>query len=86
MNFTEKDRESLYKAIFSRRDVRGEFKPDPIPDNVLTRILTAAHHAPSVGFMQPWDFIVVKDPAVKRKIKDGFIVAHDEAARMFEGE
>lgn len=86
MIVTEKEREAVYKTIFNRRDVRGEFKPDPIPDDVLMRILTAAHHAPSVGFMQPWDFIVVKDKDVKRQIKKGFAVAHGEAAQMFEGE
>ena len=45
------------------RDVRGEFLPNPIPEKVLERVLRAAHHAPSVGFMQPWDFIVVTKPA-----------------------
>ncbi len=85
LKFSEQEREIVYKVIFSRRDVRGEFKPDPIPDDVLLRILTAAHHAPSVGFMQPWDFIVVKDPDIKRRVKEGFTIAHNEAALMFDG-
>ncbi len=85
MHFSARERDALYKVIFNRRDVRGEFKPDPVPDDVLHRILTAAHHAPSVGFMQPWDFIVVRDAAVKRKIKEGFRQAHEEAARLFSG-
>ena len=67
--FTEAERETVYKVIFNRRDVRGQFKPDPIPEDVLSRILAAAHHAPSVGFMPPWDFIVVKNPDIKRKVK-----------------
>ncbi|HEY4743277.1 MAG TPA: 5,6-dimethylbenzimidazole synthase [Desulfuromonadaceae bacterium] len=86
MKLNEQEREAVYKVIFNRRDVRGEFKPDMIPADVLSRILAAAHHAPSVGFMQPWNFIVVRDPEVKRKVKAGFTVAHDEAAQMFEGE
>ena len=86
MNITENEREAVYKTIFSRRDVRGEFKPDLIPDDVLMRVLTAAHHAPSVGFMQPWDFIVVKNTETKKKIKKGFASAHAEAAKMFEVE
>lgn len=86
MKITDSEREAVYKTIFNRRDVRGEFKADPIPDEVLKRILTAAHHAPSVGFMQPWDFIVVRDGEVKQKIKGAFEVAHGEAAEMFEGE
>lgn len=59
----------LYQAIFNRRDIRA-FKPDPIPENILTRILTAAHHAPSVGFMQPWDFILVRDHQTRRRVKE----------------
>ncbi len=83
---TESERDAVYKTIYSRRDTRGEFKSDPIPDEVLLRILDAAHHAPSVGFMQPWDFIVVKSPEVKKKIKAGFEIAHQEAAEMFPKE
>ncbi len=86
MQISQSERDAVYKTIFARRDVRGEFLPDPIPDEVLQRILMAAHHAPSVGFMQPWDFILVRDPVVKRRIKDGFETAHREAAALFEGE
>jgi 5,6-dimethylbenzimidazole synthase len=50
------------------------------------RVLTAAHHAPSVGFMQPWDFIVVKNIDTKKKIKKAFASAHAEAANMFDEE
>jgi 5,6-dimethylbenzimidazole synthase len=83
MYFSETQRLAVYDAIYHRRDVRGEFLPDPVPNEVLRRILTAAHHAPSVGFMQPWDFIVVTDPEVKRRVKQGFEVAHRDAAGMF---
>ncbi|MBK3774428.1 5,6-dimethylbenzimidazole synthase [Azospirillum sp. YIM DDC1] len=84
--FAPEERDALYKAIFSRRDVRGQFAPDPVPDAVLTRVLTAAHHAPSVGFMQPWNFIVVQDPAVKAQIHADFSQANEEAAALFTGE
>jgi 5,6-dimethylbenzimidazole synthase len=83
---TPTDRRGLYRAILSRRDVRGQFVPDPIPDAVLARVLAAAHWAPSVGFMQPWSFILVRDPAVRGRIKAAFNTANEEAARMFEGE
>jgi 5,6-dimethylbenzimidazole synthase len=86
MNFSETERDAVYKAIHTRRDVRGQFLPTPISQETLSRILDAAHHAPSVGFMQPWDFIVVRNPEVKQKIKDGFRIAHEEAAIQFEGE
>jgi 5,6-dimethylbenzimidazole synthase len=86
MTITTSEREALYKVIHSRRDVRGQFLPDPVPEAVLRRVLDAAHHAPSVGFMQPWDFVVVRDLAVREQIKEGFEIAHAEAAEMFEGE
>ncbi len=84
--FTAAERDALYKAIFSRRDVRGQFTPDPVDEATLTRILTAAHHAPSVGFMQPWNFILVRDPAVKARVHADFLQANAEAAALFEGE
>ena len=83
-NFSAAERDSVYKCIHKRRDVRGQFLPDPIPDETLARILRAAHHAPSVGFMQPWDFIVVRDAEVKRAVRDAFVTANTEAAEMFE--
>jgi len=84
--FSATERDAVYKCIFNRRDVRGQFLPDPIPDDVLARLLNAAHHAPSVGFMQPWDFIVVRDAAIKRKVQSAFQRAHVQAAEMFENE
>lgn len=84
--FSPAERDAVYKCIFNRRDVRGQFLPDPIQDEILARILRAAHHAPSVGFMQPWDFIVITDVAVKRKVRDAFQAANREAAEMFDDE
>ena len=80
------ERDAVYKCIHNRRDVRGQFLPDPIPDEVLGRILRASHHAPSVGFMQPWDFIVVRDPAVKHRVWEAFQTANREAAEKFDDE
>ena len=77
------ERAAVYKTIFTRRDVRGQFLPQPVPDEVLARILLAAHHAPSVGFMQPWNFLVVRSPEVKQRVHDAFAKAHAEAAMMF---
>ena len=51
--YSREERAALYRAIRERRDVRSQFLPDPVPDEVLARLLLAAHHAPSVGFMQP---------------------------------
>jgi len=61
----------LYETIFRRRDIR-EFRPDPIPDEVLARVLIAAHHAGSVGFTQPWNFLIVKDLERRREVKQLF--------------
>ncbi|MCE1274488.1 MAG: nitroreductase family protein, partial [Chlorobiales bacterium] len=83
---SDSERQALYKVIYSRRDVRGQFLPDPVPEEALRRVLDAAHHAPSVGFMQPWDFIVVRDPELRQKIKEGFEIAHAEASAMFDGD
>lgn len=57
---------NLYDAIHRRRDVRAEFTGAPIQQDVLERVLAAAHAAPSVGLSQPWDFILVGDPVVRR--------------------
>ena len=71
--------DGLYDVIFSRRDVRSQFLPDAIPDEVLSHILYAAHHAPSVGYMQPWNFLVIKSDEVKQRIHRAFVEANDEA-------
>ena len=82
--FTAAERDAVYRAIHTRRDVRGEFLPDAIPDDVLARVLTAAHHAPSVGFMQPWDFVLVRAREVRECIHRDFLAAHVEAEQMFD--
>jgi 5,6-dimethylbenzimidazole synthase len=72
-SFTMTEKEGLYKALFSRRDVRSHFIDKKIPDDVLVKILNAAHHAPSVGYSQPWDFILIKNKVTKLKVKNSFI-------------
>lgn len=84
--FSLQEREALYKAIFARRDVRSQFLSKPVPEESLQRILDAAHHAPSVGFMQPWDFILVRSEAKRRAIKQGFDAANARSTEQFSGE
>ncbi|MFG1604569.1 5,6-dimethylbenzimidazole synthase [Actinoplanes sp. NPDC049265] len=60
----------LYDIIHRRRDVRAEFTGAPVPDATLDRILTAAHAAPSVGMSQPWDFVIVRDRALREAFHD----------------
>jgi nicotinate-nucleotide--dimethylbenzimidazole phosphoribosyltransferase len=63
------DIEALYRVIAARRDVRNGFQLSPVSDEVLTRVLTAAHQAPSVGLSQPWDFIIVRDQAMRERVR-----------------
>ena len=86
LEFTEAEKKALYKAIYLRRDVRGHFLSRGIPDAVLRTLLEAAHHAGSVGFMQPWSFVVIRSEEVKKRIKNLFEQANQEAAQVFEGE
>ena len=60
--FSEAERTAIYDVIYHCRDVRNEFKPDPLDPTVLERMLKAAHAAPSVGLSQPWRFILIRDP------------------------
>lgn len=84
--FSEAERRGVYRAIYERRDIRSHFLPDPIPSAVLGRILDAAHHSPSVGFMQPWDFIVIQDAVVRNAVRESFLEANRAAAQHYEGE
>jgi 5,6-dimethylbenzimidazole synthase len=84
--FSIEEKRGVYRAIHERRDVRGQFLPDPIPAEVIGRILNAAHHAPSVGFMQPWDFIVIEDAGVRRAVYENFERANACAAGAYRGE
>jgi 5,6-dimethylbenzimidazole synthase len=84
-DFSDTDREALYRVIGSRRDVRA-FRRDPVPADVLERILLAAHQAPSVGFMQPWNFLVIRDPATRARIKRIFLRENERAAANYAGD
>ena len=80
--FTDEEKKGLYKAIYSRRDVRSHFTSRSIKDDILSRILNAAHHAPSVGFSQPWNFILIKDIITKKKIKDSFEEEKNRSSKL----
>jgi len=82
--FAQDQRDALYQAIYSRRDVRGQFTSQPVEEEMLSRVLMAAHHAPSVGFMQPWSFTIIRSDETKGKVHALFEKAHQEAAEMFD--
>ena len=84
--FSETERAAVYRAIETRRDVRDQFLADPLADDLVARLLAAAHAAPSVGFMQPWNFILVGDAAIREAAWTAFSHANEEAVAMFPGE
>ena len=82
--FTDEEKRGFYKAIYSRRDVRSHFTSRPIKNEILSKILNAAHHAPSVGFSQPWNFILIKDILTKKKIKESFEIEKNRSSQLVE--
>src|SRR5688500_15224594 len=81
---TKYEREGFYKILFSRRDVRSHFIKKDIPLETILRIINAAHHAPSVGYSQPWNFILVKEENTRKKIKDSFLNEHEKAIKLLK--
>jgi nicotinate-nucleotide--dimethylbenzimidazole phosphoribosyltransferase len=65
---SQPDIDSFYRLAGARRDIRNGFRPDPVDDGTLTRVLAAAHQAPSVGLSQPWDFLLLRDLAVRTRV------------------
>ncbi|HKT95782.1 MAG TPA: 5,6-dimethylbenzimidazole synthase [Paraburkholderia sp.] len=67
--FDEAERAAVYRAIYERRDMR-HFTPGPIDQAVLARLIDAAHHAPSVGYMQPWRIVRITDAALREQLHE----------------
>ncbi|WP_327270082.1 nicotinate-nucleotide--dimethylbenzimidazole phosphoribosyltransferase [Streptomyces sp. NBC_01218] len=68
--YDEAEREAVLRVMRERRDIRNGFRSDPIPHEVLLRVLEAAHHAPSVGHSQPWDFVVIRSAETRRSMHE----------------
>ncbi|MCX2970332.1 MULTISPECIES: nicotinate-nucleotide--dimethylbenzimidazole phosphoribosyltransferase [Streptomyces] len=68
--YPDAEREALHRVMRERRDIRNGFRPDPIPHEVLLRVLEAAHTAPSVGHSQPWDFVLIRAEETRRKMHE----------------
>ncbi|GAX90704.1 nicotinate-nucleotide--dimethylbenzimidazole phosphoribosyltransferase [Effusibacillus lacus] len=83
--FDNAQKMGVYQAIYTRRDIRT-FIRHPIEEEKLRRILNAAHHAPSVGFMQPWNFIVVRSEQVKQQLHEIVDREVQIAGQYFEGK
>jgi 5,6-dimethylbenzimidazole synthase len=86
MDFNESERAAVYRAISARRDVRRGFVNRPLPEELLQRLLAAAHSAPSVGLMQPSRFIVIRDFSTRTAVHNIFEEANRRAASTYQGE
>ena len=82
--FSEEEQKVLEDILLHRRDVRGNhFKSDAISEDNITKILQAALSAPSVGFSQPWEFVVIHDVETKKAIKASFLEENEKAKSLF---
>ena len=85
MNFTKDDADKLLKIIKARRDVRGNrFTSEPIEDEKLHMILEAGISAPSVGYSQPWKFIIIEDKTIKNELLQNFENENTKAKDIFK--
>lgn len=85
--FTERDQRLLEDIMLQRRDVRGNnFLDKEVEDDILEKILLAASLAPSVGFSQPWEFVIIRDNKVKKEIAQCFEVENELAGKVFTNE
>ncbi|MFF0727530.1 nicotinate-nucleotide--dimethylbenzimidazole phosphoribosyltransferase [Streptomyces sp. NPDC004134] len=75
--FADAERAAVHRVMRERRDIRNGFRSDPVPHEVLLRVLEAAHTAPSVGHSQPWDFVVIRSEETRHRM-------HELAARQRE--
>ncbi|MCL1140018.1 5,6-dimethylbenzimidazole synthase [Shewanella pneumatophori] len=82
--FSLNDSQLLMDIMRLRRDVRGNhFLATPVDDSVLDKLLEAALHAPSVGYSQPWQFVVVRDEAIKQQVHQSFTAANSAGKAQF---
>ncbi len=87
MKFNANDTKTLLDIMKSRRDVRGNhFLSKEIEDEKLRLILEAGLTAPSVGYSQPWKFIVIKNKNIKEEIFDNFVKENKKAKEIFKSE
>ncbi|MGW1275223.1 5,6-dimethylbenzimidazole synthase, partial [Streptomyces sp. NPDC002491] len=79
--YGDAEREAVLKVMRERRDIRNGFRDDPIPHEVLLRVLEAAHTAPSVGHSQPWDFVVIRSADTRRAMHELAVQQRDAYAK-----
>ncbi|AFL69407.1 5,6-dimethylbenzimidazole synthase [Sulfurospirillum barnesii] len=85
--FSTVEQNTLKEIILSRRDVRGHhFSKTPLERAIVEEILTCAIHAPSVGFSQPWRFLMIENDATKERIYKEFVKQNAKAQALFKSE
>ena len=84
--FKRDELQGVYRAIRERCNVRSGFLPEPLSEQVLGRLLNAAHHAPSVGLMQPWRFILIQAIEIRKAVHDIFLRSNQAALDIYEGD
>ncbi|NQZ09700.1 MAG: 5,6-dimethylbenzimidazole synthase [Algicola sp.] len=85
--FNEADCQTLEDILRLRRDVRGNrFSDRALSDDTVKRLIDAALHAPSVGFSQPWQFVVIRKDSVKQQVYQSFLKANEIAQKQFDGD
>src|SRR5260370_30481438 len=84
--FEVQERDAIYRAIATRRDVRRGFLEMRLPDEVIQPLLSASHCAPSVGLMQPSRFVLVRDYDIRRAVHEAFLQANEQALATYTGE
>jgi len=85
--FTAQEAELLSEMMRSRRDVRGNrFLNKPVEDAVLDALLCSALHAPSVGFSQPWELVIIREQGIKEQMKQSFSEENHKAVGCFSDE
>jgi nicotinate-nucleotide--dimethylbenzimidazole phosphoribosyltransferase len=83
--FSNLDQDVIHRLILARRDIR-HFRSEPISEAALFRILGAAHAAPSVGLMQPWNFILIDSLDIRQQIKSSFAAVNAREQSKLEGD
>jgi 5,6-dimethylbenzimidazole synthase len=84
--FNKHEREAVYRVIAERRDVRRGFVNTPLTEDLLSRLLAAAHSAPSVGLMQPSRFILIRERSVREAVHSIFKAVNHRAKEAYTGE
>ncbi|ABV86011.1 5,6-dimethylbenzimidazole synthase [Shewanella pealeana] len=85
--FSDNDSQLLAEIIRLRRDIRGNrFLSKPVDDDIIDKLIDAALNAPSVGYSQPWKFVVIREEATKQQVHQSFVKANAAGRAQFTGD